>query len=416
MRTQSEHQRQSVLDSIAPGDLLVAGQVLGEPTALLETLFAERLPPVRLFAGMSLTSVLEDAPEPVRLLSFVGMGSNAKLLVQRRMQLIPCHMSELAGSMTTGPLRPDVALVLVSPPDAEGMCSLGVASDYIWPAAMAAPVVLAELNANVPRIPGDTAIPFEAITAFVESGRPLPEYPRAAPSDTEQLIAKRVGEFVRDGSCIQIGVGKLGDAVLAAAADRRDLGVHTGMVGETVLELVRDGVVTNARKTVDTGLTVAGSILGGHDAVALATATPGLRLRAVDHTHAPGVISALDDFLSVNSAIEVDLLGQVNAEVAGARYLGGIGGSVDYLRPAVRARGGRSVIALPATARGGISRIVPQVARITVARSDVDVVVTEFGTAQLRGVSEGERAAQLIEIAAPEHRDGLRRAAHELGL
>jgi acetyl-CoA hydrolase len=415
VRTQTEQQRRSLLDSIAPGDLLVAGQVLGEPTALLEALFAERLPEVRLFAGMSLTSVLERAPASVELLSFVGMGSNARLLAQGRMRLIPCHMSELAASMTTGPLRPDVALVLVSPPDSDGMCSLGVASDYIWPAVTTAPVVFAELNANVPRIPGDTAIPFDRIAAFVESDRPLPDYPRAAPSETEQLIAKRVAEYVRDGSCIQVGVGKLGDAVLAAAVDRRDLGVHTGMVGETILALVRDGVITNARKTVDTGLTVAGSILGGHDAVAMAAATPGLRLRAVDHTHAPGVISALDDFLSVNSAVEVDLLGQVNAEVAGGRYVGGIGGSVDYLRPAVRARGGRSVIALPATARGGVSRIVAQVARITVARSDVDVVVTEYGSAELRGLSEPERARRLIELAAPEHRDGLRRAARELG-
>jgi acetyl-CoA hydrolase len=415
VRTQTEQQRRSLLDSIAPGDLLVAGQVLGEPTALLEALFAERLPEVRLFAGMSLTSVLERAPASVELLSFVGMGSNARLLAQGRMRLIPCHMSELAASMMTGPLRPDVALVLVSPPDSDGMCSLGVASDYIWPAVTTAPVVFAELNANVPRIPGDTAIPFDRIAAFVESDRPLPDYPRAAPSETEQLIAKRVAEYVRDGSCIQVGVGKLGDAVLAAAVDRRDLGVHTGMVGETILALVRDGVITNARKTVDTGLTVAGSILGGHDAVAMAAATPGLRLRAVDHTHAPGVISALDDFLSVNSAVEVDLLGQVNAEVAGGRYVGGIGGSVDYLRPAVRARGGRSVIALPATARGGVSRIVAQVARITVARSDVDVVVTEYGSAELRGLSEPERARRLIELAAPEHRDGLRRAARELG-
>jgi acetyl-CoA hydrolase len=188
------------------------------------------------------------------------------------------------------------------------------------------------------------------------------------------------------------------------------------MVGETILELVRDGVITNSRKTVDQGLTVAGSILGGRDAVTLAAATPGLRLRSVDHTHSATVISSIDGFLSVNSGIEVDLFGQVNAEVAGGRYLGGIGGSVDYLRPAVRATGGRSVIALPATARGAISRIVSRVEQVTVARSDVDVVVTEHGVAELRGMSEGERAKRLVDIAAPEHRDGLRKAARELGL
>jgi acyl-CoA hydrolase len=406
----------SLLDTITPGALLVAGQVLGEPTALLDALFDEPMPDVRLFTGMSLTSVLERAPAEASLLSFVGMGSNAKLLAQGRLSLIPCHMSELSWSMTAGPLRPDVALVLVSPPDSNGMCSLGVAADYIWPAVTAATVVLAELNENVPRIEGDTAIPFDRFERVVESGRKLPDYPRSRPSGTVELIAKRAAEFVRDGSCIQIGVGKLGDAVLAAAADRRELGVHTGMVGETILELVRDGVITNVRKTVDPGLTVAGSILGGPDAVAMAAATPGLRLRSVDHTHSATVISSLDDFLSVNSAIEVDLFGQVNAEVAGGRYVGGVGGSVDYLRPAVRAAGGRSVIALPATTRGGISRIVARVERVTVARSDVDVVVTEYGAAELRGTSEGERAKRLIEIAAPEHRRGLRLAARDLGL
>jgi acyl-CoA hydrolase len=406
----------SLRDVITPGALLVAGQVLGEPTALLDALFSERLPDVRLFAGMSLTSVLERAPAEVSVLSFVGMGSNAKLLAQGRLSLIPCHMSELSWSLTAGPLRPDVALVLVSPPDSNGMCNLGVASDYIWPALAVAPVVLAEINQNVPRVEGDTAIPFDRFDGVIESDRKLPDYARARPSGTEEAIAMRVAEFVRDGSCIQIGVGKLGDAVLAAAADRRDLGVHTGMVGETILELVRDGVITNSRKTVDQGLTVAGSILGGRDAVTLAAATPGLRLRSVDHTHSATVISSIDGFLSVNSGIEVDLFGQVNAEVAGGRYLGGIGGSVDYLRPAVRATGGRSVIALPATARGAISRIVSRVEQVTVARSDVDVVVTEHGVAELRGMSEGERAKRLVDIAAPEHRDGLRKAARELGL
>ncbi|MGB8407230.1 MAG: acetyl-CoA hydrolase/transferase C-terminal domain-containing protein [Mycobacterium sp.] len=409
---------QRLWDRIRPGDLMVAGQVLGEPTALIEKLFERprRLAGTRLFTGMSLTSVLERTPDDVELISFVGMGTNAKLLAQRRLRLVPCHMSELGWSMTRGPLRPDIALVLVSPPDADGMCSLGVASDYIWPAVAAAPLVFAEVNPNVPRVPGDTAIPFDRLDAVVESDRPLPDYPRGRPSATEQIIGKRVAEFVHDGSCIQIGVGKLGDAVLSSVADRRDLGVHAGMVGETILELMRDGVVTNARKPIDTGSTVAGSILGGPGAVVLAEATTRLQLRSVDYTHDAAVITSIDNFISVNSAIEVDLLGQINAEVAGGRYLGGIGGSVDYMRPAVRAPGGRSVVALPATARGGISRVVPAVHRITVARSDVDVVITEYGVADLRGMSEDERAMRLIEVAAPEHRDGLRTAARQLGL
>jgi acyl-CoA hydrolase len=407
-----------IVNAVGPGDLLVAGQVLGEPTALLDTLFTEHrgLGGVRLFVGMSVSSVLDRAPQDLRLLSFVGMGTNGKLLAQGRLGLVPCHMSDLGWAVTAGPLRPDVALVLVSPPDSDGLCSLGVASDYIWPAVAAARLVLAEINPNVPRIAGDTAIPFERLDGFVESDRKLPDYPRSVPSATEETIGKRVADFVSDGSCIQIGVGRLGEAVLNAAPAYRDLGVHTGMVGETILELMRDGVITNARKPIDTGLTVTGSILGGSAAIALAAEQPGLVMRSVDHTHSTSVIGQLDKFLSVNSAIEIDLLGQVNAETADGRYLGGIGGSVDYLRAALRAPGGRSVVALPATARGEVSRIVPRVARVTVGRSDVDVVVTEYGAAELRGASQGERAARLIEIAAPEHRKGLREAAHTLGL
>jgi acyl-CoA hydrolase len=405
-------------NSIMGGDLMVAGQVLGEPTALLGALFDERRDwaGIRLFTGMSITAVLERVPQDVEVTSFVGMGTNAKLLAQGRLRLIPCHMSEMDWSMTHGSLKPDVALILVSPPDDDGLCSLGVGSDYIWPALSSARTVLAEINPNVPVVAGDTVVPFDRIDGFIASDRALPEYPSARTSQTAGIIAKRVSEFIRDGTCIQVGVGKLGDAVLAAAADRRDLGVHAGMVGETILEMVRDGVITNTHKPVDTGLTVAGSVLGSATAVARAAAEPRLRLRSVGYTHDPAVISSIDDFLSVNSAIEVDLLGQVNSEVAGGRYLGGIGGAVDFIRPALRASGGRSVVALPATASGGVSRVVATVERVTVARSDVDVVVTEHGTADLRGLTEGERAARLIELAAPEHREGLRAAARQIGL
>jgi acetyl-CoA hydrolase len=409
--------RIGLADLIAPGDLLVAGQVLGEPTALLEEIFAaDGLDGCRLFTGMSLTDVLERAPAGLGLLGFVGLGSAGRLLAAGRLDLVPCHMSDLPWAMTHGPLRPDVALVLVSPPDSQGMCSLGVEADYVWAAVNSARTVIAEVNSNVPRVAGDTCIPFDRIDAHLPTERPLPRYERPRPSGSERLIGARVAEFVRDGSCLQVGVGRLGEAVLEAVADRRDLGVHTGMVGETILELMRDGVITGARKPIDTGLTVTGSILGGSAAVELAGKEQSLRLRSVEHTNAAAVISALDGFVCVNSAIEVDLLGQVNAEVAGGRYVGGIGGSVDFLRASVRAPGGRSIVALPAAARGGISRIVPAVERVTVQRSDVDVVVTEHGVARLRGVSQGERARRLVQLAAPEHRERLLAAAEEMGL
>jgi acyl-CoA hydrolase len=407
---------------VQPGDLVVAGQVLGEPVELLSRLLAPDTPAVRgggfrLFGGMTLTDTVTAAPPQVALCSFVGLGANAGLIAAGRMELVPVHMSALPPLLTDGPLRPDVALVVVSPPDEDGLCHLGVQSDYIHAAASAARVVLGEINPAVPHVAGDTAIPFERLDGFVDTDRPLPEYGRAEPTAVERAIAERVAAFVGDGACLQIGVGRLGEAVLAAVAGRRDLGLHAGMVGDTILEMVRDGVITNRHKGVDTGLTVAGSILGTGRAVALAAAEPGLRLRSVAHTNNAAVIAGLGRFVSVNSAIEVDLFGQVNAEVAGGRYVGGIGGSVDFLRAAAAAPEGRAIVALHATAKGGtVSRVVPEVARVTALRTDVDVIVTEYGTAELAGVSEGERARRLIDLAAPDHRPALERAAKELGL
>lgn len=402
---------------VEPGDLVVAGQVLGEPVELLERLFAGAGGGFRLFTGMSLTGVPTQAPPAVELSTFVGLGANAALIAAGRMELRPCHMSALPRLMADGPLRPDVALVVVSPPDEDGFCHLGVESDYISAAATAARVVVAEINEAVPRVEGDTAIPFDRLDGFIASDRLLPEYGRVEPTATERMIAERVAPFVTDGTCLQIGVGRLGEAVLQAVAGRRDLGVHTGMVGDTILEMVRDGVITNRSKGSDAGLTVTGSILGSRRAVELAGTDSTLRLRSVAYTNDAAVIGRLGRFVSVNSAIEVDLLGQVNAEVAGGRYVGGIGGGVDFLRAAATAEEGRSFVALDATAKGGsISRIVPEVARVTALRTDVDVVVTEYGTAELDGISEGERARRLIAIAAPDHRPALERAAKELGL
>jgi acetyl-CoA hydrolase len=409
----------TVAKLVEPGDVMVAGQVMGEPAALLTELFEDLadVDGLTLFSGMSLTGVVEQAPARMGLVSFVGMGVNGALIGEGRMALLPCHMSDLGWMFRDGPLRPDVALVLVSPPDSDGMCHLGLESDYLWPAVSSARVVLAEINDNVPRVGGDTGIPFERIDGYIRSCRPLPEYPLVAPSAKDTAIARRVSALVKDGSCLAIGLGRLGEAIWQAVADRRELGLHAGMVGDTALEMCAEGVISNARKRVDTGLLVAGSILGTHRAVALAAANPSVRLRSIAHTHSVEVVAQLDDFLCVNSAIEVDLLGQVNAESADGRYVGGIGGSVDFLRAAVRAPGGRSVVALSATAKkDAVSRIVPKVQQVTALRSDVDVVVTEYGLAELRGVSEGERARRLIGLAAPQFRSDLTAAARGLGL
>jgi acyl-CoA hydrolase len=409
----------SIAKLVSPGDMLISGQTLGEPVALLSELFEglTGVPDLRLLIGMSLGDTLSRAPSNVELMSFVGLGSNAALIEQERMKLLPCHMSSLPSLFTSGDLRTDVALILVSPPDSSGYCSLGVTSDYVWSAIESARVVLAEVNSNVPRVDGDTAIAFDRLDEVVYSNRPLPEYARVNPSATEQAIADRVAPFIHDGACLQIGVGKLGEAILQAVSDRHDLGIHAGMVGDTILEMARDGVITNLMKPKGMRMTVAGSILGSQMGLHLAAYNRNLRLRSVEHTHDRSVIAMLPNFMCINSAIEIDLLGQVNSEVASGRYLGGIGGAVDFLRGAAAACGGRSIVALPSTAgRGALSRIVPQVERVTALRSDVDIVVTEHGSVELAGLSEGERARRLINLAAPQHRPDLVTAAKAMGI
>jgi acyl-CoA hydrolase len=408
----------SITRHIRPGDVVVAGQVLGEPTALIDELLAHaaELAGVTLFVGMSVTGVLPRVPPHIGLVSSVGMAPNSDLIACGRMRLIPCHMSQLPWLLTEGPLRADVALVLLSPPDSDGYCSLGVTSDYAWHAVQAAPVVLAEINDNVPVIAGDTRVHVSQLAYSVRTGRPLPEYQRATPTDLERRIARHVAAYIRDGSCLQIGFGRLGEAILQSVADRRDLGVHAGMVGDTILEMMRDGVITNARKGVDRGLAVAGSVLGSGKAIALAAREPSLRIVSIAQTHDPARIEALPDFVCVNSALEVDLLGQVNTETAGGRYVGAIGGSVDFLRAAARSPGGHSIVALPASTSRGRPRIVDRVERVSALGADVDVIATEFGVAELRGQSAAERARRIIEIAAPEQREALRAAAAKAGL
>lgn len=404
---------------VQPGDRIVAGQGMAEPTALLRELFAAlaSVPDLGYFAGMSMSDVLSGAPPSMELASFLGMGANTSLIATGRMRLVPCQMSELPALLTTGPYAPDVLAVLVSPPNSDGLCSLGLESDYLWPALHRCRVVLAEINERVPFIAGDTLIPMERFAATITTDRALPHYTAEIATEVERAIAAHVAGLIRDGSCIQVGIGRFADAVLEQLSGHRDLGVHSGMVGDQILELTRCGVITNRAKTVDAGLTVAGAVLGSERCVAMAQGDPMLRLRSLDHTHHPGVLAALDDLVSVNSAIEVDLFGQINAETAAGRYVGGVGGSADFMRGARMSHGGMSITALPSTgASGSKSRIVGNVETVTTSRSDIDTLVTEYGIARLTGVPLDQRAGRIIEVAAPAHREALRAEAKALGL
>jgi acetyl-CoA hydrolase len=249
----------------------------------------------------------------------------------------------------------------------------------------------------------------------VRTSRALPSYPASKIGEVEREVAARVAALVPDGATVQLGVGTLPDAVLEALAGRRDLGLHSGMLTTAVLPLLESGAVTNARKPIDTGVTVAGLLIGDEKLYAHAHRNAAIRLAAPDYTHASAVLAQLPDLVSVNSAVEVDLFGRVNAEVAGGAYVGGVGGAMDFIRGAAAAPGGRAVIALPSVSRDGkTSRIVAACATVTTPAAEADLVATEWGVASLRGIDYAERARRLVAIAHPDHRDALTRAARKL--
>ncbi len=227
-------------------------------------------------------------------------------------------------------------------------------------------------------------------------------------SDVERAIGNYVASLIRDGDCLQTGIGAIPAAVLAALSDKSDLGFHGGLIDDGVFQLIEQGVMTGARKTLDAGLHITGSVLGSAALLAKLADRPDVLLVGADRTHESSVIAQIDNFVSINSAVQVDLLGQINGEFAGGRQLSGTGGSVDFMRSARSSRGGRSVVALPATAKGGsVSRIVSRVDMVTALRTDVDIVVTEFAIAHLRDQPLGERVRRLAAVAAPEFRAAL---------
>jgi acyl-CoA hydrolase len=307
----------------------------------------------------------------------------------------------------------DVGLLQVSPPDEDGSCSLGIGVDYVADALSHTPVLIAEINERMPVTVGTQRIPLNRFTATVRTDRPLPEDPTRAPGVTEQRIAAHVAELVDDGDTVQLGVGSLGAAVLDTLAGHQDLGFHTGMVTDGLLRLIDKGVATGSRKEIDPGLIVAGTALGSAELYQRVPELPA-RFLPTSYTHSPQVLSQLSSLVSVNFAVEVDLSGQVGAEVSRGVYVGAVGGQVDFARAAALT-GKRSIIALRATS-GGRSTIKASLdgGAVTTARADVDTVVTEYGVAYLRGCSIRERAKRMVAIAAPEFRDQLDRERNAL--
>jgi acyl-CoA hydrolase len=395
---------------VRPGDSVVVAQASAEPLTLTEALVAQadRLGPITVFLGASWSDTFAPDRAPgFRYVSYGALGTNARLARAGRLEIIPVHYSQLSWLFESGVCRADVALLgLSQAPD--GALNLGAAHGFALAAARRGRTVIAEVNERAPWLPGGELPRDLRIEAVVRTARPLPAYPLSRIGAVEREIARRVAALVPDGATVQAGVGTVPDAVLEALAGHRHLGLHSGMLSGSVLPLVEAGAVTNARKPIDAGISVVGLLIGDERLYAHVHRNAAWRLASPDYTHAATVLSRLPGFVAVNSAIEVDLAGRVNSELAGSAYVGGVGGAMDFIRGAAAAPGGRSIIALPSVSRDGTaSRIVAHCATVTTPAADADLVVTEWGVASLRGVDYAERARRLIAIAHPDQRDRL---------
>lgn len=334
-----------------------------------------------------------------------------------RADFIPVFLSDIPSLFESGLIPIDVAFLQLSVPDRHGYCTLGTSVDAALAASRAAKTVVAEINEQMPRTHGNTLVPFERLSAFIATNRPLHAHAPAVPSAVEDQIAAHVAELVPDGATLQMGIGAIPDAVLRRMGDKTDLGVHTEMFSDGVMDLIRNGVVTNRLKNVHKGRTVTSFVNGSAALFDFVHDNPFIEFHPCDRTNDTAIIRRNDRVVAINSALEVDLSGQVCADSIGHRIYSGIGGQMDFIRGAALSKGGVPIIALPSTAAGGtVSRIVLSLkpgAGVVTTRGHVHWVATEYGAVNLFGRSLRDRAELLISIAHPDMRPDLVRAYRE---
>jgi len=404
------------LRSVKSGDRVVLGHACSEPPVLVEALvdrFTE-LSNVEIVHMVAMGPAVFAQPGMEQSFRFNGffLGAPTRKAVQEnRGTFTPCFFGEVPRLFKSGILPVDVLLMQVTPPDDQGFCSYGLSVDYTEAAAESARVVIAQMNTKLPRTAG-SKIHLDDLTWIVEHDSPVVELPPPNLGDVERRIGEHIATLVPDGATLQVGIGAIPDAALLSLRDKRDLGIHSEMFSDGVVALAEAGVITNQKKTINRGKFVATFLMGTSKLYQFVHNNPDVEMYPVDYVNDPCVIGQHDNMISINSALQVDLTGQVNAEMIGKVQFSGIGGQVDFVRGASRSAGGKSIIALLSTAaKGKVSRICRQFdagVAISTSRNDVHYVVTEFGVANLRGKTLQQRAAALIAIAHPNFRDELR--------
>ena len=418
-----------IFSHIHPGDRIFIGTACGEPQYLVQALveYVKSNPKAFFDAEILHVWTLGVAAytdvkfkKNFRLNSFF-IGGNTRDAINRGMaDYSPVFLSQVPDLFERKQVPVDVALVQTSLPDEHGFMSLGISVDITKVATKNARIVIAQVNTRMPRVLGDTFLHATDIDFIVHRDEPLLEYAPEVPGDIAQHIGNYVARIIQDGDTIQVGYGSIPNAVLAELAERKHLGVHTELLSSGVVDLMRAGVIDNTRKTINPGKSVASFSMGSADTYAFLHDNPGVEFRPISYTNDPLVIARIDNMTAINSALQIDLTGQSSADSLGTTFYSGIGGHADFMRGAILAHGGKTILALPATARqGAVSRIGPVLdegAGVTLGRGDTHYVVTEYGIAYLHGRNIRERAMALIAIAHPKFRPMLIQEAKRRGL
>ncbi len=407
---------EGAVEVVRPGDRVVLSHCAGESLTLSRAL-VERAPQLE---NVTIIHFLMLGPnrfcdpgmeKHFKHLSLFAGASVREAINSGRADFIPCFFSEVPRLFREGYLPVDRALIHVGPPDEHGYMSLGVAVDYTKIAARCARTLVAAVNPRMPRTLGDSFIHVSEVDYLVEIEEPVIEVPLPAVGPVEEAIGRHVASLVDDGATLQLGIGAIPDAVLRFLSDKKDLGIHTEMFSDGVVELVEAGVITNESKTIHRGKLIATFLMGTRRLYDFVHDNPAVEMHTVDYTNDPVVIGRNSKVVAINGAIEVDLTGQVCADSIGYTHYSGVGGQVDFVRGAARSPGGKSIIVLPSTAaEGQVSRIrvaLSEGASVTTTRNDIHYVVTEYGIADLRGKSFSRRAEALIAIAHPDFRHEL---------
>jgi len=406
---------------IKSGDRVVIGHAAGEPVALLNALVenAAQYRDVELLQLVCIGEANFCKPEyrdNFRYNSLFLWGPPRKALERGQGDYTPTFFYQVPNLLRTS-LHPNVTLLSLSPPDEHGYCSYGVSVDYTKPAAECSDLRIAQINRNMPRVFGDCFVHVNDMDYIVEADTPLIETPRAAISPVEEAIGRHCASLVQDGDTLQLGIGAIPDAMLLFLKDKKDLGIHSEMISDGVMELVQAGVITGRRKNLYPGKIVVNFIMGSRKFYDFIHDNPMMQMMSVDIVNDPVVVARNDNMVSINSCIQVDITGQVVSESVGRRQFSGPGGQVDFVRGANLSKNGRSIMAMPSTSgKGKISKIVPVLdegAAVTTSRAEVNYVITEYGIASLRGKTLRQRARSLIAIAHPDFRPALQ-AEYEL--